>query len=68
MTDIQSSPTTRCPVRDQTRGVTTVIVREADVGGNIDAVLSLDADRLLLRVTGATSADGSLAIDRTRLR
>lgn len=49
-------------------GATSVVVREQDVGGNIDAVLALDADRILLRVAGATSLDGSLAIDRTRLR
>jgi hypothetical protein len=42
------------------------LVTEADVGGNIDAVVPLDDDRLLLRVVARAVGD-ALAVENTRL-
>ena len=50
-----------------TRAVSDVAT-EADLNGNVDAVIALDDDRLLARIAGRTMMqDGGIAVDVTRL-
>jgi hypothetical protein len=45
-----------------------VLVDEATLGGNVDAVIVLDEDRILCRVAGAASVGGSsISVDAVRL-
>jgi hypothetical protein len=54
---------------DASTRATSVVVGDLDVGGNIDSVISLDASRVLVRVSGAAMMrdENSLAVDAIRL-